>query len=265
MPFGLTNAPATFQRLMECVLAGLSGEQCLIHLDDIIVFSSSFEDHLVCLTSVLQCVREAGLKLKPIKCHFAMEQVTYLGHVISANVIHPDSSKTAAVAEYPTPKDAKQLKQFLGLPNYYCHFVKQYATIAEPLHKVLREKLKRFSWDERCSEAFKTLKTHLVKPPILALPNFNEPFILYTDASDVAVGGVLDQIQDGTERVVTYWSCQLKPAERIYSIIKREALAAISVIKDFYPYLYGHSFTPLTDHNPLTSIKNLNNFGGRLT
>ena len=96
-----------------------------------------------------------------------MEQATYLEHIISGNGIRPDSSKTAAVAEYPTPKDTKQLKQFLGLANYYRHFVKQYATIAEPLHKFLRGKQKHFSWDERCSEAFKTLKTHLVKPPSL--------------------------------------------------------------------------------------------------
>ena len=137
MPFGLTNAPATFQRLMECVLAGLSGEECLIYLDDIIIFSSSFDDHLVRLTSVLQRLREAGLKLKPAKCHFAMQQVTYLGHVISADGVGPDSSKIAMVADYPTPKDAKQLRQFLGLTNYYRRFVKHYTTIAEPLHEAL--------------------------------------------------------------------------------------------------------------------------------
>ena len=129
--------------------------------------------------------------------------MTYLGHVIFANGIHPDLSKPAA-AEYPAPKDAKQLKQFLGFANYYHRFVKQHSSIVEPLHKVLRGKPKHFSWDERCSEAFETLKTYLVKSPILALPNFNKPFILYTDILDVAVGGVWGQIQDGTERVVAY-------------------------------------------------------------
>ena len=265
MPFGLTNAPATFQWLMECVLAGLSGEECLIYLNDIIIFSSSFDDHLVHLTSVLQCLQEAGLKLKPTECHFAMQQVTYFGHVISADSVGPDSSKIAVVADYPTPKDAKQLRQFLGLTNYYRRLVKHYATIAESLHEALRGKQKHFTWDQCCNEAFETLKKHLVSPPILALPNFSEPFILYTDASDVAVGGVLGQVQDGAERVIAYWSRQLKPAERKYSTIEREILAAVSAIKDFYPYLYRHPFTLMTDHNPLTSLKNLKDFGGRLT
>ena len=106
---------------------------------------------------------------------------------------------------------------------------------------------------------------HLVTPPILALPNFEEPFILYTDASDVAIGGALGQIQNGVEHVIAYWSRQLKPAERKYSTVEREALAAVSAIKDFYPYLYGHTFTLVTDHHPLPSLKNLNDFGGRLT
>ena len=114
MPFGLTNAPTTFQRLMECVLAGLSGEQCLVYIDDIIIFSESFQEHLNRLVRVLQCLREAGLKLKPKKCQFAMQQVTYLGHVISAHGILPDASKIEAVADYPAPKTAKQLKQFLA-------------------------------------------------------------------------------------------------------------------------------------------------------
>ena len=265
MPFGLTNAPATFQRLMECVLAGLSGEQCLVYIDDIIIFSESFQEHLNRLVRVLQRLREAGLKLKPKKCQFAMQQVTYLGHVISAHGILPDASKIEAVADYPAPKTAKQLKQFLGLTNYYRRFINHYAAIAEPLHKTLRGRPKHFVWDEHCTQAFNTLKQCLVTPPILALPNFEEPFILYTDASDVAIGGALGQIQNGVEHVIAYWSRQLKPAERKYSTVEREALAAVSAIKDFYPYLYGHTFTLVTDHHPLTSLKNLNDFGDRLT
>ena len=140
MPFGLTNAPATFQRLMECVLTGLSGEQCLIYLDDIIIFSSSFADHLNRLTSVLQRLRQAGLKIKPSKCQFMRPQVTYLVHIISAQGVSPDPSKLQAVADYPPPTDAKQLKKFLGLSNYYRRFIQHYAAIAEPLHKILRGK-----------------------------------------------------------------------------------------------------------------------------
>lgn len=166
------------------------------------------------------------------------------------------------MADYPSPKDAKQLKQFLSLSNYYRRFVKEYAALAEPL---LRGKPSSFTWDTNCQQAFEALKTRLVSPPILALPNFSEPFILYTDASSIAIGGILGQLQNGGERVVAYWSRQLKSAERNYSTIERESLAAVSAIKEFYPYLYGRSFTLVTDHNPLTSLKNLHDFGGRLT
>ena len=160
MPFGLTNAPATFQRLMECVLAGLTGEQCLIYLDDIIVFSSTFEEHLRRLANVFAALREAGLKLKPSKCFFAQKEVHYLGHVISAAGVSPDPAKTEVVSSYPIPTDLKQLRQFLGLANYYRRFVPDYSKIAEPLHKLLRKGV-TYNWNTACQEAFTELKHRL--------------------------------------------------------------------------------------------------------
>ena len=140
MPFGLTNAPATFQQLMECVLAGITGEQCLIYLDDIIVFSKTVDEHLKRLTSVFLALRNAGLKLKPAKCYFAQSKVHYLGHVVSAAGVAPDSTKITAVTSYPVPTNTKQLRQFLGLTNYYRRFVLNYSKIAELLYKLLRER-----------------------------------------------------------------------------------------------------------------------------
>ena len=208
MPFGLTNAPATFQRLMECVLAGLTGEQCLIYLDDIIVFSSTFDEHLQRLANVFAALRGAGLKLKPSKCFFAQKEVHYLGHVISTAGVSPDPAKTEVVSSYPIPTDSKQLRQFLGLANYYRRFVPDYSKIAEPLHKLLR-KGATYNWNTACHEAFTELKHRLVTPPVLTYPDFKLPFLLYTDASDFALGAVLSQVQDGKERVVSYWSRQL--------------------------------------------------------
>ena len=115
MPFGLTNAPATFQRLMECVLAGLTDEQCLIYIDDIIIFSQTFENHLQRLTNVFQRLRNSHLKLKPSKCQFAQAEVDYLGHIVSAQGVRTDPRKTKAIMEYPVPSNMKQLRQFLGL------------------------------------------------------------------------------------------------------------------------------------------------------
>ena len=263
MPFGLTNAPATFQRLMECVLAGLNMDECLIYLDDIIVFGHSVEEHLKRLDKVLGRIRDAGLKLRAKKCNFVQEKVRYLGHIVSANGIQQDDSMIQAVAHYPIPADAKQLRHFLGLSNYYRKFVKDYSKIAEPLHKLLR-KDSRFSWNTEAHQAFEELKQSLISPPILAFPDFKQDFILYTDASESALGAVLSQTQDNQERVIAYWSRQLTKAERNYSTIEREALAIVSAIKEFYPYLYGFRFTLVTDHNPLTSLKGIKDIGGRL-
>jgi len=264
MPFGLTNAPPTFQCLMECILAGLSGAQCLVYLDDIIMFSTTFKEHLQHLTSVFDRLRLAGLKLKAKKCHFAKQQITYLGYIISSRGVEPDSKKLAVVTTYPTPCTNKEVKQFLGLSNYYRHFITNYAWIAEPLHRLLRKTTKSFNWTPECNASFNSLKSKLTSPPILAYPNFAEPFVVATDASDTAIGGVLSQLKGGQDQVIAYWSRQLTKAERNYSTIEREALAAVGAIKEFYPYLYGFSFTLVTDHNPLTSLKDIKDTGGRL-
>ena len=240
MPFGLTNALATFQRLMECVLAGLSGEECLIYLDDVIVFSVSFKQHMECLARVFAALEKAQLKLKLSKCHFVQKEVKYLGHIVSEKGIAPDPSKIEAVSSYPPPQTPKELKQFLGLSNYYRRFIPNYAHIAEPLNKLLRKDQRRmkFQWDTNCQVAFDELKCKLTTTPVLSYPDFTWPFILYTDASDMAIGGILSQSHDGCENVICYWSRQLTKAERNYSTVEREALAAVSVIKEFYPYLY---------------------------
>ena len=226
MPFGLTNAPATFQRLMECVLAGLSGEEYLIYLDDIIVFSVSFKEHLVRLARVFGALQKAQLKLKLSKCHFAQWEVKYLGHIVSTKGITPDPSKVGAISSYPPPQNSKELKQFLGLSNYYRCFISNYANIAEQLNKLLRKDQYNFKflWDANCQAVFDQLKSKLTKAPILSYPDFTLPFTLQTDASDTALGGILSQSCDGCETVICYWSRQLTKAEKIYSTVEREAL-----------------------------------------
>ena len=265
MPFGLTNAPATFQRLMECILAGLTGDECLIYIDDIVVFSRTFLEHLQRLRRVFQRLRDASLRLKPPKCKFARKEVHYLGHIVSAEGVRTDPDKTKAVKEYPIPHDVKQLRQFLGLTNYYRRFIKDYSLLATPLFHLTRKTAKGFLWSSSCQQAFETLKQKLVTPPILAYPDFTRPFILQTDASDQAIGAVLSQEREGQEHVISYWSRRLDKSERNYSTIEREALAAISALKEFYPYVYGFPCRLVTDHNPLTALKGLKDVGGRLS
>ena len=267
MPFGLTNAPSSFQRLMTCVLSGLTNDQCLIYIDDIIVFSATFSEHLDRLRNVFQRVQDAGLRLKANKCHFAQSKVSYLGHIVSKSGVEPDPSKIQAVLHYPAPNNVKELRQFLGLANYYRRFVQGYSRIASPLFKLTNKTdLKTFSWTAQCTMAFQELKERLTTPPVLAFPQFDREFLLATDASDSAIGAVLSQADDnGTEKVIAYWSRQLTKAERNYSTIEREALAIVKAVKEFYPYLYGHDFILQTDHQPLVHMNNLRDVGGRVT
>ena len=265
MPFGLTNAPATFQRLMECALAGLTYEQCLIYIDDIIVFSATFSQHLERLETVFEHLAAAGLRLQPSKCHFAQNQICYLGHIVSQQGVQADPEKLKAVSLYPVPHNIKELRHFLGLANYYRRFIEGYSAIAEPLHKLTRKTAGGYQWNHDCDKAFSLLKQKLTTSPILAYPCFEQPFILATDASEFAVGGVLSQKLNGDERVISYWSRQLNKAERNYSTVEREALAVVAAVKEFYPYLYGQTFTLFTDHNPLTSLQGLKDTGGRIT
>ena len=179
---------------------------------------------------------------------------------VSAAGVKPDPSKTKAVSDYPTPKNVHELRQFLGLANYYRRFVQNFSKIAEPLHQLTRKTARGLQWNSNCQEAFDKLKLKLVSPPILSYPDFSLPFLLFflhTDASSSTIGAVLSQIQAGKEHVISYWSRQLHKAERNYSTIDREALAAVTAIKEFYPYLYAFHFKLLTDHNLLTALRGL--------
>ena len=152
----------------------------------------------------------------------------------------------------------------MGLANYYRRFIRGYARIATPLHK-LTHKNAVFTWSLECQQAFDTLKSALVTAPVLQFPVFDKPFILHTDASNWAVGAVLCQEHEGREHAIAYYSRQLTTAECHYSTTEREALAVISAVKNFYPYLYGRTFTLITDHNPLTTLTKLRDVGGRLS
>ena len=169
MPFGLHNAPCTFQRTMQEVLRGLHWKICLVYLDDIIVYSHSFADHLKHLRQVFDKFREANLKLKPKKCAFAKDKIKYLGHIVSSDGIATDPDKIKVVREYPKPKTVSEVRSFLGFTGYYRRYIKDCSKIAHPLTALTRKNAK-FVWSQECDEAFQLLKQHLVEPPILAFP-----------------------------------------------------------------------------------------------
>ncbi|KRX61767.1 Retrovirus-related Pol polyprotein from transposon 17.6 [Trichinella sp. T9] len=228
MPFGLCNAPATFQRLMETVLRGLVGSDCLVYLDDVIVFGKTAEEHTARLREVFRRLREVGLKIKPEKCRLMKRRVAYLGHIISEKGIATDPSKTSAVREWPTPTCVSELRQFLGLASYYRKFVNGFANVAAPLHRLL-EKGAEWDWSKACQSAFDTLKYHLTSAPVLAYPDFHRQFIVDVDASGDGLGAdahPLPRIDDTLDALAGaqwfstldlasgYWQVEVEPQDR---------------------------------------------------
>lgn len=264
MPFGLCNAPATFERMIDSVLRGLKWKTCLCYLDDIVIFSSTFPQHLQRLDEVLTCLSNAGLQLNTKKCHFASKNIKVLGHLVSKDGIRPDPDKVAAVISFPRPENQKHLRSFLGLASYFRRFIKHFSAIASPLHKLVSSGT-AFTWTADCELAFQTLKRALTSDPVLCHFDENAPTFLHTDASGHGVGAVLLQHDHlSRERVIAYASRALTTAEQNYSITEQECLAVVWAVQKFRPYLYGRHFTVITDHHALCWISSLKNVSGRL-
>ena len=254
MPFGLKNAPATFQRLMANVLAGLPQRVCMDYIDDILVVGQTFEEHLENLRTVLQRLREAGLKLKPSKCDLLKTEVQYLGYVVSADGIKIDPRKTQAVQDFPVPKNVRSLREFLGLTSYYRRFIDGYSRMAKPLYQLTKKDVP-YSWSPAHQQAFERLKERLTAVPVLVYPNFTMPFLLETDASRDGLGAVLAQRQlDGTTRPIAYASRTIQGAEARYASSELEALGVVWATRHFRHYLFGHRCIVFTDNVALKSL-----------
>jgi hypothetical protein len=256
MPFGLVNAPSTFQRLMENVLRGLQWVESLLYMDDIITPGRSVDECLLRLEHVFDRIQKANLKLKSTKCLFFQKSVTFLGHNVSEDGIRTDSNKIEAVQNWPIPVNAKEVRSFLGLASYYRRFVKCFAEIARPLHKIC-EKHAKFKWDADCQIAFDTLKGLLTTAPVLAYPRMDCKFILDTDASDKAIGAILSQEQDGKDHVIAYMSKAMNKHEQAYCVTRKELLAVIVALKQFHHYLYGQEVLLRTDNAAVSWMKSL--------
>ena len=198
MSFGLCNALATFQRTMDNVVAGLKWKACLVYLDDVLVYSRTFEEHFENLRAVFTRLRESSLKMKPRKCSFAMEQLRYLGHLVSADGLTVDPRKVEAVRELATPSNRSELRSFLGLASYYRKYIAGHADIVAPLTAMLGEN-QLFKWGKAEQAAFEGVKECLGTAPVLAHPDWDSPFLLQTDASDIALGAVLSQEDENGE------------------------------------------------------------------
>jgi len=234
---------------------------CLIYLDDIIVHGCEFREAIQRLHTILQRLRDVGLKLSPKKCILLQRSVPFLGHVVSDHGISTDPKKIEAVCTWPYPRTAKDVKSFLGLCSYYRRFVRGFPDIARPLY-TLTEAQKEFRWTRECKDAFCQLQCLLTTAPILAFPTLDGLFILDIDASNTGLGAVLSQIQG--EKVIAFHSKLLNKSERNYCVRRKELLAVIVAVKTYHHYLCGRQFLICTDHGALKWLLKFKNPEGQL-
>ena len=262
--YGLCNAGASYQRLMDLTLSGLSPDRILAYMDDIVIFSKTFGDHIISLDAVLTRLGESGIQLRADKCVLGVHNLEFLGFELSKDGVKPQKRLTQAVQDFPAPKSRKEVRRFLGLSGFYRAFVKRYATIAKPLTELTSEKIS-FKWTDECKKSFNELKNALLTAPVLAFPQPSEKFVLEVDASGVAVGGVLSQYQnDGLLHPVAYFSTALKPEQRGWSPYSQEAFTMVCAVEHWHVYLTGNRFILNSDHSPLVSLRKKEKLRGKV-
>lgn len=277
MPFGLTNAPATFERLMDRTLRGLTWRQCLVYLDDVIVFGKDIDETIGNLKDVFKRFRKANLRLKPKKCALFQTEVPFLGHIVSRDGVRTDPVKVETIVNWPHPESVKEIQGFLGLCGYYRRFVRGFSTIAAALVALTRkdsidEDTGKVNWTEEVEESFISLKKAIVdsvalkyvqrQPPECSLEQREGLFILDTDASNFGIGGAVHQIQDGIEVPLSFGSKTLSKTQRGYCTTYRELLAVVHFAKHFKHYLYGQKVIIRTDHSSLRWLMTFNEAEG---
>jgi hypothetical protein len=247
MPFGLTNALASSQCIMNVILAPFLWKFVIVFMDDILIYSSSLDQHVHHIREVLQVFREHKFFVNLSKCAFTQDELEYLGHIISRAGVANSPRKTQAMVQWPTPTNVTELKGFLGLTGYYQKFVKNYGLLAKPLTNLLKKK--QFFWDTVAQVAFDKLKAAMTSTLVLALPDFIQQFIVETDASNVGLGTVLMQ----NARPITFLSKPLSISNKFLSIYE-EFLALIMAVEKWRSYLQGQEFIIRTDHKSLSYL-----------
>ena len=251
LPFGIKSAFEVFQRKVSEIIEGLDG--CRNSQDDIIVWGSSKEEHDKRLRAVLDRIQAANLKLNREKCIFGVQQLTFLGHTITAKGVKPDGSKVNAIMEMPMPQCKQDLRRFMGMVTYLGKFLPNLSSVSAPLRELLQEDV-LWHWNDNHTSAFEDIKTLITQSPVLKYFDPKLETKVSVDASQSGLGGVLLQKHDGNWFPVAYASRALTSSERNYAQIEKETLAIVFCTQRFHEYLYGLQFTVETDHRPLKSI-----------
>ena len=264
MPFGMKNAPATFQRMVNKLVRNIDG--CEGYIDDVVIFSDNWSDHIRQIERFFQIMREAKLTINLMKSEFGKATVKYLGHIVGQGQVRPLDAKIQTIVKYPIPTSRKELARFLGMAGYYRNFCLNFSDIAAPLTNLLSKKVK-FVWTDDCQLAFDKVKLLLQKSPVLKSPDYEKPFKLIIDSSDVGTGSVLVQeASDGLDHPVSYFSKKFLKYQKNYSVVEKETLGLVLALEHFDVYLGSTPFKikVYTDHNPLTFLKTMKNKNQRL-
>ena len=264
MPFGMKNAPATFQRMVNKLVRDIDG--CEGYIDDVVIFSDNWSDHIRQIKCFFQIMREAKLTINLMKSEFGKATVKYLGHIVGQGQVRPLDAKIQTIVKYPIPTSRKELARFLGMAGYYRNFCLNFSEIAAPLTNLLSKKVK-FVWTDDCQMAFDKVKLLLQKSPVLKSPDYEKPFKLIIDSSDVGTGSVLVQeASDGLDHPVSYFSKKFLKYQKNYSVVEKETLGLVLALEHFDVYLGSTPFKikVYTDHNPLTFLKTMKNKNQRL-
>lgn len=264
MPFGMKNVPATFQRLINTVISGLEG--CSAYIDDVVVYSDTWEQHLRHVHSLMCRLMEAKLTINLVKSEFGCAHIVFLGHMVGQGQVRPVDAKVEAVANFPTPASKKELMRFLGMAGYYRKFCRNFSSVAVPLTDLLK-KDKTFEWDNKCQKAFVRIKNLLLAAPVLMTLDYQKPFKLQVDASDYGAGAVLlQESQTKIDHPISYFSQKFDQHQRSYSTCEKEGLALILALRHFDFYLSAAIF-PIevyTNHNPLVFLSKMRDKNQRL-
>lgn len=251
LPFGLKTSPAIFQRILSNIIRKHKLTHFAVnYIDDILIFSKTFEEHIIHLEQLLNAMLEEGFRIKLSKCKFAADSVKYLGHIIKNNCISPLKDNLISIRNFPIPKTQKHIRQFLGKINFYNKYIQKSSIILDPLHELLR-KGKQFIWSEECNKSFECVKNLLCSKPVLSILDSDLPIHIYTDASLEGVGAILKQPQEnGEEKPVAYFSKKLNHTQKKKKAIYLECLAIKEAIKYWQYRLIGKHFTVFCDHKP---------------
>ena len=264
MPMGLKTASNSFQLLMDKVLRGLTFKSVLCYFDDIICFSTSFEQHLLDLQVVFDRLRAAGLKLGPHKCTFAQDKCIFLGHEISSQGIRPPSDRVKAISDFPPPKNPKEVRRLMGMLNWFRKFIPRFSEKARPINMLLKKGVK-FVWTQECDASLSYMKHALIHSEALAFPRFDLPFRISVDTSSHGIGYTLYQVHPPSEfppgttekdrvRVVRFGSKPLTGYQQSYGPTKLELLGLVTSVLDCAPYVRGRKFVVECDHQALRPL-----------